>query len=61
MVVHGHTITDAVDIRSNRIGIDTGAYYSGTLTALRLEGCERHFLQTAERDGQIAVESRSAE
>ena len=33
-VVHGHTISDEVDCRSNRIGIDTGAYASGKLTAL---------------------------
>jgi serine/threonine protein phosphatase 1 len=61
VVVHGHTITDMVEIRPNRIGIDTGAFYSGTLTALRLEGCERHILQTVERDGAIAIETRSAE
>jgi len=46
MVVHGHTITESVDVRSNRIGIDTGAYRSGVLTALVLEGTERRFLQT---------------
>lgn len=61
VVVHGHTITDAVEIRPNRIGIDTGAYYSGTLTALRLEGQHRQILQTFERDGAIEVETRSAE
>ncbi len=37
IVVHGHTITDDVAYRSNRIGIDTGAYRSGRLTALGLE------------------------
>jgi serine/threonine protein phosphatase 1 len=46
MVIHGHTITDAVDERSNRIGIDTGAFASGHLTAIGLEGSERWFLQT---------------
>ncbi len=61
VVVHGHSIIEAVDIQPNRIGIDTGAYYTGVLTALRLEGCERHILQTVERDGAIAVETRSAE
>jgi len=45
MVVHGHTITPDVDERSNRIGIDTGAYASGRLTALGLEGRERWVLQ----------------
>ncbi|MDB5682910.1 MAG: serine/threonine protein phosphatase [Sphingomonas bacterium] len=46
MVVHGHTITEGPDIRSNRIGIDTGAYRTGKLTALGLEGSERWMLST---------------
>jgi serine/threonine protein phosphatase 1 len=44
MVVHGHSITDQPDVRPNRIGIDTGAFNSGRLTALGLEGGERWFL-----------------
>jgi serine/threonine protein phosphatase 1 len=50
MVIHGHTITDEVDERTNRIGIDTGAYYSGRLTAIGLEGEERWFLATGTAD-----------
>lgn len=46
MVVHGHSITDDVDLRANRIGIDTGAYATGRLTAIGLEGAERWFLST---------------
>lgn len=46
MVVHGHSITPEVDERFNRIGIDTGAYFSGRLTALGLEGTARWLLQT---------------
>ena len=46
MVVHGHTIRDEPEVRSNRIGIDTGAFHSGRLTALGLEGGERWFLST---------------
>jgi serine/threonine protein phosphatase 1 len=45
VVVHGHTPTDEPAVRSNRIGIDTGACYGGKLTALVLEGEERRFLQ----------------
>lgn len=45
MVVHGHTITNEVDERPGRIGIDTGAYKHGVLTALVLEGGERRILQ----------------
>jgi serine/threonine protein phosphatase 1 len=46
IVVHGHTIAGEIDIRDNRIGIDTGAYRTGVLTAMGLEGRERWFLQT---------------
>jgi serine/threonine protein phosphatase 1 len=33
-------------VKANRIGIDTGAFASGCLTCLVLEGTNRHFLQT---------------
>lgn len=46
VVVHGHSITKDVDLRPNRIGIDTGAYESGKLTAIGLEGAETWFLTT---------------
>ncbi|MFL6730251.1 MAG: metallophosphoesterase [Sphingomicrobium sp.] len=46
VVVHGHTISSSVDERTNRIGIDTGAYRTGVLTALAVEGAERWFLST---------------
>lgn len=49
LVVHGHSVNRSVDERHNRIGIDTGAYATGCLTALGLEGQERWFLHT---DGQ---------
>jgi serine/threonine protein phosphatase 1 len=47
VVVHGHTICDEVDERPNRIGIDTGAYRSGILTALAIQGTERWLLDTS--------------
>ncbi len=46
VVIHGHTIRDEVEERANRIGIDTGAYASGKLTAIGLEGAERWYLST---------------
>lgn len=46
MVVHGHSITEEIDVRPNRIGIDTGAFASGKLTAIGLERDERWFLST---------------
>lgn len=46
VVVHGHSISSEPEIRPNRIGIDTGAFMSGQLTALVLEGSDRRFLST---------------
>ena len=46
VVVHGHNITEQPVVRHNRIGIDTGAYRTGTLTCLVLDGATRTFLQT---------------
>ena len=37
-VVYGHTIVDTPTMRRGRIAIDTGAYTSGRLTALRIHG-----------------------
>lgn len=37
VVVHGHTMVDEPELRQNRIGIDTGAYVTGVLTALVLQ------------------------
>src|SRR4249919_279329 len=46
VVVHGHTISESVDERANRIGIDTGAYRTGVLSALAVEGARRWVLDT---------------
>ncbi len=46
VIVHGHTIRDYPEERPNRIGIDTGAFATGCLTCLRLEGEQREFIQT---------------
>jgi serine/threonine protein phosphatase 1 len=37
IIVHGHTPVHELDIRPNRINIDTGAYVTGRLTCLMLE------------------------
>lgn len=47
VVVHGHTVARAPQLAGNRIGIDTGAYATGVLTALVLDGAERALLNTA--------------
>lgn len=46
VVVHGHTIRPEVEVRPNRIGIDTGAYRSGVLSALAIEGSDSWLLDT---------------
>ena len=56
VVVHGHTIFDRVEDAGTRIGIDTGAYRSGRLTALVLEGSARRIIQAVEREGAITIE-----
>lgn len=47
MIVHGHTISEEVERRVGRIGVDTGAYAGGPLSALGLEGAETWVLQAA--------------
>lgn len=44
VVVHGHTPAMEPDVRQNRINIDTGAYATGRLTCLVLEGDQMNFL-----------------
>ncbi|MFC1673770.1 metallophosphoesterase family protein [Pseudomonadota bacterium] len=46
IVVHGHSPRDEVEVRANRIGLDTRAWASGVLTCLVLEGETRRFLDT---------------
>ncbi|WP_051443827.1 metallophosphoesterase [Afipia sp. P52-10] len=44
VVVHGHTPVMHPEIHKNRINIDTGAFYSGTLTCVVLEDTSIQFL-----------------
>lgn len=59
IIVHGHTVTEAPELRHNRIGIDTGAFSSGVLTCLILEGDQRYFLAT-ERTGRAGTATQTA-
>lgn len=45
MVVHGHSISKDVEFRPGRIGVDTGAYRTGLLSALVLEGADQRVVQ----------------
>jgi len=60
VIVHGHTITPMPVIRSNRIGIDTGAYSSNRLTALALEHSARWLISTTLIDDVVACETAAA-
>ena len=58
IVVHGHTPVEQVYADHRRIGIDTKAYESGVLTALRLQAGDREVLQAI---GAGAVEEGGRE
>jgi serine/threonine protein phosphatase 1 len=45
VIVHGHTEAREPEIHSNRINVDTGAYRTGRLSAIGLEGTARWALQ----------------
>lgn len=65
IVVHGHTISNSVDVTANRIGIDTGAYSTGMLTALAIEGDRRWLIHTgdggAERNDLFYLQNDGSE
>jgi serine/threonine protein phosphatase 1 len=46
IVIHGHTPAETPEILPNRINIDTGAFVTGRLTCLVLDGACRRFLST---------------
>jgi serine/threonine protein phosphatase 1 len=57
VVVHGHSASVEAFADRRRIGIDTGAYATGVLTALRLQGDDRRLVQaTRQRDKTVRIE-----
>ena len=46
MVVHGHTPVDAPHMDHRRINVDTGAYFTGRLTAAKLSASSVEFIAT---------------
>ena len=46
IVVHGHTPVEEPEVLSNRINIDTGAFATGRLTCIVLEGENHRFIRT---------------
>jgi serine/threonine protein phosphatase 1 len=55
IVVHGHTPADNVEMRSNRINLDTGCVYGGRLTALELPAKKFHFVEKAPKTAEPVV------
>lgn len=49
IIVHGLTVTEEPELLPNRIGIDTGAYASGRLSCLVLQGEQQRIIQTNSR------------
>lgn len=58
IVVHGHTPETEVVSDQRRIGIDTGAYATGVLTALKLSGDRREIVMTQPRSGTIGLSEK---
>jgi serine/threonine protein phosphatase 1 len=46
IVVHGHTPVETPELLPNRINIDTGAFLTGKLTCLAIDGAETSFIST---------------
>jgi len=44
VIVHGHSPVEQPELKPNRINVDTGAYLTGVLTCVVLEGNTRRFL-----------------
>lgn len=60
VVVHGHTPEDEPVNTAWRIDVDTGIYFNGVLTAVRLRGEERAFLQVSLDDAEFVPWERVA-
>ena len=55
-IVHGHTPEQEAFVSDRRIGVDTGAYATGKLTAVVLEGVERRLIQAQVTGGGAIVD-----
>ena len=55
VIVHGHTIFEEIEHTDHRIGIDTGAFRTGNLTALVLEGDTRRVIQARDVNGDMTT------
>lgn len=54
VIVHGHTPSEEAQLTKHRLGVDTGAYATGVLTAVRLYGEDQRLMQSRARRPQAA-------
>jgi serine/threonine protein phosphatase 1 len=59
VIVHGHTPSEQPHLDQRRIGIDTGAYATGVLTAVRLMGADRRILQSTLSSGRPGADAQA--
>jgi serine/threonine protein phosphatase 1 len=45
VIIHGHTPVTGIEVRPNRINLDTGAVFSGRLSAIAIDAGEKWFLE----------------
>ena len=55
-IVHGHTPEADAFVSDRRIGVDTGAYATGRLSAIVLDGLERRLIQAQVSGGRTSVD-----
>jgi serine/threonine protein phosphatase 1 len=55
-IVHGHTPEPDAFVSDRRIGVDTGAYATGRLTAVVLEGVGRRLIQAQVSGPRVSVD-----
>jgi serine/threonine protein phosphatase 1 len=53
VIVHGHTPADEAYLGEHRIGLDTGAYATSVLTAVRLKDAERTLIQVRGAEDKV--------
>jgi serine/threonine protein phosphatase 1 len=51
VIVHGHTPSEEPQLTRYRLGVDTGAYATGVLTAIRLQDEDQRVIQARARRG----------
>lgn len=44
VIIHGHTPCREAEVRQNRVNVDTGAVWTGILTALVIDGAEKRLI-----------------